>query len=171
MRYRDFFAVVAGVVLLVWALAGCNGSDCPLGNVVRMHALVYDSETGETTSIADTLTVTALPLDTVLLSGSVETSTLSLPLSNTEETDVLLLTWTTSAGEVTDTLRVTKTNQAHFENLDCSASVFHELTSVSISERTPTVDFPTAIDSVVITDPEVNYDTGENIRFYITTLS
>ena len=150
-------------------LASCNGTDCPLGNVVRLHGVVYDSATGEASEIADTLTIRALPLDTVVLDKAVSTASVSLPLSNSAEEDVLLLTWTTEAGELSDTLRVVKTNQAHFENMECAASVFHTLTSVSISEREPTADFPTAIDSIQIVNTTVNYDTGENIRIYIST--
>lgn len=169
MRIRDKWSLVAALVGLL-GLVGCNGSDCPLGNTVRMHGVFYKSGADSTTSISDTLSVIALPLDTVLVSKTIDVSTLSLPLSNGEETDVLLFTWTTAAGEVVDTMVVSKTNQAHFENLDCSASYFHSLRSVTFSERTPTSAFPTVVDSVVIVNEEVNYDTGENIRLYITTL-
>ena len=57
-----------------------------------------------------------------------------------------------------DTVTVTKENHPHFESVDCSPAYFHTITAVSTTHN--------AIDSVVIKNPDVNYDTSKK-HFYI----
>ena len=52
--------------------------------------------------------------------------------------------------EYVDTVRIKKENFAHFESVDCQAAYFHEITSVMTTHN--------IIDSIVIKNPNVNYD-------------
>ena len=53
---------------------------------------------------------------------------------------------------------VTKTNEPHFESVDCGLNYFHTLTGVRFTRH--------AIDSVVINQKSVNYDVSPK-HFYI----
>ena len=63
------------------------------------------------------------------------------------------------AAYVTDTVTVVKTNRKHFESIDCAPSFFHTIRNVTYTRN--------AIDSIVINNPEVNYDPSkEHFRVY-----
>ena len=49
-----------------------------------------------------------------------------------------------------DTIRIKKEDMPHFESVDCQASYFHTITAVSTTHE--------IIDSIVINNPNVNYD-------------
>ncbi|HCE47604.1 MAG TPA: hypothetical protein DEQ84_02875, partial [Prevotellaceae bacterium] len=56
----------------------------------------------------------------------------------------------------------------HFVSLDCSTAFFHTITGVRITRRTPTADITTVIDSIVVANPDVNYDEKENLKIYFS---
>lgn len=150
-------------------LTACNGSDCPLNNTVRSRYTFYNSQSGLATTLPDTLTISAWPRDTVLLNRAIGLTTFTLPVGYLSMADTLLLRFTTGAGQTCDTLIVNHTNQPHFESLDCGTSIFHEITGVSVSHRTPSADYPTAIDSIVVSNKKINYDENENFKIYLST--
>lgn len=157
-------------LILLTLLTSCNSSDCVLSNVVRSYYTFVDSKTGNTTTITDTLTVTALPTDTILLNRASRFNKMSLPMGYAQTIDSLRLKFYTSAGSVIDTLCIEHTNIPHFESLDCGTSIFHEVKNVYISNRKPTENFPTAIDSIVIINRKVTYDATDHFKVYISTL-
>lgn len=58
-----------------------------------------------------------------------------------------------------DTVWIAKTNQPHFESVDCNISYFHEITSVRWTNE--------AIDSIGINKKDVNYDAStEHFHIY-----
>lgn len=58
-----------------------------------------------------------------------------------------------------DTLTVSKEDQPHFESVDCGPSFFHTITAVECTDN--------AVDSVVINNPNVDYDTSKkHFRIY-----
>ncbi len=156
--------------LLFGLLASCNNSDCTLSNVVRSFYVFVNSETGTTATIGDTLTVTALPADTVLLNRSTKFSKLSLPMGYVQNVDSFRFKFKTKAGVVIDTVCIEHTNTPHFESLDCGVSIFHVVKRVTVSKRKPTKDFPTAIDSIVIINPKVTYEANDHFKVFISTL-
>ena len=52
-----------------------------------------------------------------------------------------------------DTITVTKEDRPHFESVDCSPLYFHTITAINTTNN--------AIDSVVIINPDVSYDTSK----------
>lgn len=163
LLYRIF--IVPAVLSLL--LTACNGSDCPLNNTVRSRYTFYSSATGERTALSDTLTVSALPRDTVLLNRAYNISSMTLPVGYLQMADTLLFRFSTQAGQICDTLIVNHTNVPHFESLDCGTSIFHEITGVSVTRRAPSADYPTAIDSIVVSNKKINYDENENFKVYL----
>ena len=161
-----------GVAWLLPALiiAGCSSTDCPLNNTVYLSARFYNSSSGAVTNITDTLSVIAGGKNnTLILNRFVNFNQINLPMGYVQTSDTLLFCFKTKAGTVVDQVVVENTNVPHFVSLDCSTAFFHTITGVSVSPRVPTADFPTAIDSIVILQPEVNYDERENLQIYFST--
>ena len=141
-------------------LAACSSIDCPLNNTV---SAVYTLG-GKISSFgnADTLTVWTIlsnGKDTVL-NRKTSASTFTVPMSYDQQTDALVFCFTDTIGTMLlDTLYVSKTNDPHFESVDCSPSIFHELTTLRCTHH--------MLDSVSIAQPTVNYDiTKTNIYLY-----
>ena len=157
--FINIFIVAAALLV-----AGCNGNDCPLNNSVRLVCGFYSGDS--TVTIGDTLTIAVR--DSVILNRSVATSTVSLPMSYTGEADTLVFLYTPDGSEVsvTDTLIISKTNEPHIVSFECGTSVFHAISAVTHSRRTPDDTFRYAIDSVVVNHNAVNFDAQENLKIY-----
>ena len=149
-----------GILLLMPIVYGCSAIDCPLNNTVNTQFVFK----GEVDTLKDTLNVLALRADgsdTTIYNLGVNTVSLSLPISYQQDEDLLVfqVTDTTTKVMVSDTLRLSKTNQPHFESADCPPTFFHTLTAISTTHH--------LIDSVVIHEPQVDYDaTKEHIYVY-----
>ncbi|MBQ7742738.1 MAG: alpha amylase [Bacteroidaceae bacterium] len=147
-------------------LAGCNGNDCPLNNTVRLVCGFYSTTDGSEIAILDTLTISVR--DSVILNRTTDSKTVSLPMSYAGDADTLVFLYTPYGSEVsaTDTLIVSKTNEPHVVSLECGTSVFHGITAVSHTTRTPDSTFLYAIDSIVVSNSNVNFDGQENLKIY-----
>ena len=152
-------------LVLCTLLAGCEGIDCPLNNVVGLHIGFYSSESGEQVSVLDTLTITAEGTDSVLFNRGVKTSQVTLPMSYWQDEDVFRLTFIETSTRATRsiTLRAAKTNIQHYENPDCPSTMFHQLTGVEYDDPNGLVD------SMTISNRNVNYATQDNIHIYLHT--
>jgi hypothetical protein len=149
------------LLIFTCTICACSSIDCPLQNTVysvyklRNYAGVVDT-------LKDTLTVStqrADGTDSVLINKDVTITSFSLPVSYTNDKDILIFHVAGKTSSTTDTVTVVKTNSPHFESIDCSPSYFHTITNVSCSHH--------AIDSVVINNSNVNYDnTKETFHIY-----
>lgn len=154
-------------VALLLTLAACSSIDCPLSTAVSAKYLFYGSDGGKSAVIKDSLTVTAMGSDTVLYNRGINLSELDLPMSYRNSADTLVFRFGGSDASRCDTLIVGHTNQAHFESIDCSPTMFHKITSLQLlrGDASPEV---TRIDSVAVTNSNVNYNAVENFKVYIT---
>lgn len=145
------------IPLAALVLTACTTIDCPLNNTVYAKYDLYKAA-GIVDTLHDTLTVTTARKsdgkDTVLLNRAVGVTTFSLPVSYAGEEDVLTFTIKSKDGtQTTEVVKMGKTNQPHFESTDCSPSFFHTVTNISHTG--------TAIDSIVISDPNVDNDANK----------
>lgn len=149
-----------GFLLSLSLLLSCSSIDCPLNNTV---SAVYTLG-GKVSSLGatDTLTIWTIRGDgkDTLLNRYTSVHTFTLPLSYHQPTDVLIMCFTDTLGtQILDTLYVSKTNDPHFESVDCSPSYFHQLTNLQCTHH--------MLDSVSIAKPAVNYDTNStHINLY-----
>lgn len=145
--------VVAGLCILTVFAASCSSVDCPLNNTVYAN---YKLE-GRVTTLPDTLTITTQRndgSDTVLINQQLNTDSFSLPMSYGGTSDVIVL----QTNHLRDTLVIDKTNQPHFESVDCGLNFFHTIQGIHYTRN--------AIDSIVIKNKEVDYDASKK-HFYI----
>lgn len=138
------------VALAGLALASCSSIDCPLNNTVYTKYRLA----GTVTTLVDTLTVSTPRLsatDTVLLNKAIAVDSFSLPMSYGQEADILYFDFRPTGGaSVIDTVTISKTNEPHFESVDCSPAIFHTLKGVTYTRH--------KIDSIVVNSANVSYD-------------
>lgn len=160
-------------ILLLWAtmlLAACSSIDCPLNNRVMA---TYKWAGNATTLSSDTLTISTLRSqtegdDTVLINRAIGMDSISLPLSYSRDEDEFFFTFTPTTDSTTvsiaqtDTVWVSKSNEAHFEAVDCNPAVFHTITGVRHTTH--------VIDSISINNKHVTYnDAKAHFLVYLKT--
>lgn len=157
MSKRNLRTAMGAVAAML--LTACSTMNCPLNNTVRAHYQLY----GKVDTLKDSLTITALSeidgSDPVVLNLKTDVKNFWTPMSFKADKDVLLFDLKSKDGyESKDTVEISKTNEPHFEDVDCGTSFFHKITGVSWTRN--------AIDSIVINNPNVNYD-EEKVHFRI----
>ena len=84
-------------------------------------------------------------------------------VSLTRTVDSVMVRETVVIRERPDTVTVEKTDEMHFESVDCNPSFFHTISRVTHTKH--------VIDSIVIQNPKVDYDSQrEHFRIYFRTL-
>lgn len=166
----------------LFLINACSSIDCPLNNSVYTTYNLQKAS-GIADTLKDTLSVISLQTtteqDPVLLNKLNNFSSFTLPISYSNEEDVLFFIYTgtttisdtlyagTDSATVTatktsyalgDTVVITKTNRKHFESVDCTPSFFHTITGLNYTRN--------GIDSITINNPEVTYDTSKE-QFHI----
>lgn len=143
------------IALLLLMITACSSIDCPMDNLVYTQYQIAKAD-GKTDTLSDTLTISTPRMDgrdSVLINRDVAITEFSLPISYAHPVDTFFFEMRDTATNsiFIDTVTVSKENQMHFESVDCAASYFHTLTSVSCTNH--------RIDSVKIINHDVNYET------------
>ena len=150
-----------------WVGTSCENVSCPLNNTVEsvygFYAATYDDYgellTGNAVSVGDTLTVTLLGADSVILNRQVNQSGMTLPVSFYEDTDAVELAFTDTLSRVgRDTLWIHKRNTHHWDDPSCPVHMWHQVLDVRSTHH--------LIDTVLVPNPTINYDGLENFQIY-----
>lgn len=147
--------------------SACSSIDCPLENTVSLSAGFYKPDGSPDTLRIDTLSISTTRHDgndTVLINREVRATGFQLPISSGSAADTFLLALKDTLGrQSTSRIIINKTDQPHFESVDCKMSYFHTITNVSW-------DGP-RIDSVSITKQQVDYDaSSQHLHLYFKAL-
>ena len=148
------------MLIVALLITACTTLDCPMNNTVSVRFALR----GLVDTLADTLTIMAVRPDkddSTLFNRGVETTYLLLPMSYSQDEDELRFEMidTITKTVTTDIVKIQKTNQPHFESVDCNPAFFHTITGVTHTKN--------AIDSVVINNPNVDTDeTKEHLYIY-----
>ncbi len=165
---------------------GCSSVDCPLNNSVYSYYGLYKPD-GTADTLTDSLSIITMQhtpeQDAVLINQDTKVSSLRVAMSYNSPEDVLFFVMhgvrsyndtlivdndttvnvVNYRKEKVDTVVVTKTDQMHFESVDCNPSFFHTIAGVSHTHN--------VIDSIVINNPQVDYDSQtEHFRIYFRSL-
>lgn len=155
---------IVPILLLLAALAACTSIDCPVQNLVYTNVELKKGMGGDDTLRVDTLWMWTERKDgtndTVVNGLCDDDATgFSLPISYTQPEDVFYTELRDTSDNVwRDTVRIKKENIPHFESVDCQASYFHEIESVSTTHH--------GIDSMTIEHSYVDYDIT-NTHYYL----
>jgi hypothetical protein len=147
-------------------LVACSSVDCPVNNTVATLYQIRNSD-GIAMILTDTLTVLSTRADgkdTIIFNKGISVSEFSLPISYSHPEDVLVFQFSNNESDlhVNDTIWVKKNDYPHFESVDCNTAYFHTLTEVKFTHN--------YIDSIVINNPSVTYD-SQTVHFYLYTKS
>lgn len=109
--------------------------------------------------LLDTLTVTAAGTDSILLNREHKAKSMQMPMSYTAQTDTLIMEFI-NENEVrnVDTIWVSKTNYEHYESPSCPTAMFHKIIAIKSTH--------TYIDTIIVVNPNVNYNGTENFKIY-----
>lgn len=165
MRYLSLLALLV--------LVACSSVDCPVQNTVYTSYRVYDSdgrpdtlryvmnvftERAASADSTDSLNYDGY-VDSLLLSSASRLMEFQLPISYQRAEDTLRFEFLAADSTwICDTVYIAKTNQAHFESVDCQMSFFHDITGVRHTHN--------VIERIDINRPSVNYD-PEPEQFHI----
>ena len=149
-------------LLLGVLMVACSSVDCPVDSSVTTLYQFRNSD-GTEYKLSDTLTVTSQGAggkDTTLYNKAVNVTSLALPISYQQPEDVLVFHFDNSNKDlhVVDTVWLKKDDYPHFESVDCSATYFHTITGLRYTCNN--------IDSIVINNPSVTYD-SQTVHFYL----
>lgn len=152
-----YFVAVAAL------FTACSSIDCPMNShVYATYGFYVDDDTP--VSLNGLLSVSVSKMDgndTILLNNASNVHDIQLPMSYLNPVDTLNFTLEFEDGYViSDRLYVEKTNDMHFESVECGANYFHTLKSVSSTNN--------FIESVKINYNKVNLDvTNEHVYIYV----
>lgn len=124
------------VLLLLSVLAlvcSCDLLDCTQGDVSYLRMELYDSA-GNQVILTDTLTVSAMGTENVLVNRNVNTKELLLPLSYHAPADTFVLHYYGKTYSLEDTLYVQKSNDLYFESPDCPTLMMHTIQGASCAD-------------------------------------
>ncbi|MBP5258152.1 MAG: alpha amylase [Prevotella sp.] len=142
------------------AFVGCNSIDCPLNN----RTLVRFVLKGESDTLRmDTLTIWTTRTDgndAVIINSKAKVTEFAFPMSYGHEYDEWVVqTKDTFDVVMLDTIRLWKSDQPHFEAVDCGPTYFHTLTNVTTTNY--------RIDDISINNSQVDYDSKkEHVYIY-----
>ena len=161
---RQLPILIPLAALLLCLLPACEVENCP-PNALSFACFTLKDGNGKNVSFSTPLTVVGIKTaggttvcDTLINQES-GASRLSLPLSYADETRFVLRYSETEA----DTVTVRHRNIPHFLNIDCGTMMFHEVTHVSTTRH--------AIDSIVLTNPNIDNYEKENVKIYFPPVS
>ena len=157
-------------VFLCLIVASCTTIECPLGSVTQVSCGIYDTE-GKELSLNDTLTVRACGSNEMLLNRAYGIKSFSVPLAYKTGVDTLLLCLSDNMDRAAvDTLFINHDSSPHFESVDCPIVFFHNIVEINSANDSKSI-FPITIDRVELVSSIVNYDSDENIRIYLRSIS
>ena len=172
------------LLALLFAVTACTSIDCPMNNrVYTVYQITKANGTADT--LHDSISIISRRLieqqDPVLLNRDINISKIEVPISyDSPHDELFFLFWnkivtsdTTYNSDETyvvthdtiqyyaiDTVVVEKTDHKHFESIDCTPSFFHTIVGIQHTRN--------RIDSIVINNPEVNYDASkEHFHLYL----
>lgn len=172
--------VIVCILLAFLCIPACEVEECP-PNALSFAKFQLVNQYGQAISYLDTLSVIgqikadvtrydtladgtlkevvvhdSLISDT-LVNRETNVSTLSIPLSYDDETIITLVYNNTYKDQFT----IHHRNIPYFLNLDCGTMMFYEVTGV-------TPDQIRMMDSIVITNPNIDNNEKENFKLYFT---
>lgn len=157
-------------ILLLVALMSCSSDDNCMQDLdfsmkAEIYRMVFDTSIEQFVPEKYSIPISLCGLGKdSLLYDSKTTSTLNIPLQKLDTISSFVLTTTieidTNLVTLADTISFYHTNKQEFISLECGCIVKNNL--IAISQTT------NRIDSVVIVSSEVNLQSGNNIKIYLS---
>ena len=160
MSKNNFFSAFVVVLLGVLLLSACSENDCSLGGRPSARFNFIDAESKKQVSLFDSLTITSIGTDSILLNRAKSINHVTLPLNYIATETTYILKYNR---ELHDTIWLKHKNIPHFISMDCGVDMFYEIDSVGYTKH--------GLDSIVLRNADINDTEKENFQIYYTTKS
>lgn len=154
--YRLFLLLMTSAIILPFFISACSEEvDCSSTSRNMMYAGFFKYSQSAVKDTLDSLTVTALGTDSIILNKASKVTSAELPLRWTADSTFLIFHYTNNRK---DTIKVWHTNTPTFISMDCGYSVKQVISKVLYTKH--------VIDSVYVAYKTANTDATQNIRLY-----
>ncbi|MFV0586502.1 DUF6452 family protein [Bacteroides reticulotermitis] len=151
------FMYTLATTYIVLSVASCvEEENCSQYGRESLTCNVYTLEDSKAVKdTLDSLHVTALGTDSIILNREAKVRSFSLPLRYTNDTTTFVLKY---INNIKDTIRVIHTNTPKFISMDCGYQVSQVVEKVSYTKH--------QLDSIYISDEEANTTGTENLQLF-----
>ena len=158
--------IVGGAVSIHTSCSDEN--DCSLAGRPMMYCTIYtinpDNPTIALKDTLDSLTITALGTDSIILNNEKNVHTLMLPLRYTSDTTVFIFRYDPKRREKdVDTLYIVQQNTPYFQSMECGYMMKQNILSTKFGN---TKNSSERIDSLHIQNKEANTNEIENLQIF-----
>ena len=176
IRIFLILTIIGGAVSLHSACSDEN--DCSLAGRPMMYCTIYtinpDNPTIALKDTLDSLTITALGTDSIILNNEKNVHTLMLPLRYTSDTTVFIFRYDPKRREKdVDTLYIVQQNTPYFQSMECGYMMKQNIISAKFGKpgrpgNPPPYGNgqPDQIDSLHINNKEANTNEIENLQIF-----
>lgn len=168
-----FFLILLTSCLAIGISTSCSeDNDCSLAGRPLMYCTLYtiDPETKATLKdTLDSLTVTALGTDSIILNNEKRVHTLSLPLRYTSDSTVVVLHYDYKRRPTyADTLYIVQKNTPYFESMECGYSMKQliEKTTFGNGKINGNIKGRVRIDSTHVLNKNTNTNGIQNLEIF-----
>lgn len=112
----------------------------------------------------DSLTITALGTDSIILNNEKDVHTLMLPLRYTSDSTIFILRYDPVRNwDDTDTLYIVQENTTYFQSMECGYMMKQNIISTAFGHRRNSME---EIDSIYLRNKEANSNEIENLQIF-----
>lgn len=145
-------------IALQFVISACSQEvDCSETSRKMMYANIYKmSSNVAVRDTLDSLTVTAVGTDSIIINKEAKVTSVELPLCWTKDTTKLIFHYANT--KTVDTLTVIHSNTPTFISMDCGYSVEQQISSVKYTKH--------VLDSVYVSYNKANVDAIQNLELF-----
>ncbi len=154
------------LILSGLVVSSCDVENCSTNTLAYLHFSLVDQDgksfnTSDTITIIGETTVNDTLVSDTLINQETGASSFSLLLSYNDYTRFVFAYTSLERQYIgTDTIRIDHRNIPYFTSLDCGTMMFYEITQVQYTHH--------RLDSLTITNPNIDNNEKENIKLYFT---
>lgn len=157
MKKLTHFFIFGMLALVIIQFVSCaEETDCSMTARKMMNAGFYKKLNTAQKDTLDTLTVTALGTDSIIVNKDAKVSSESLPLNWTADSTALIFHYTNTTKK--DTIKIWHTNTPIFVSMECGYSMTQTILKVSYTKH--------VLDSIYVAYKLANIDAIQNIKIY-----
>ena len=151
--------LIAGTTIGTYSSCS-DDSDCSITGRPMINCTLFTTNPDTKEQLKDTLdslTVTALGTDSIIINNQKDVHTLMLPLRFTSDSTVFILYYAYGADRtLCDTVYIKQSNTPYFESMDCGYSMKQSILDVRSSRQ--------ELDTILIVNKQANPDGTENLK-------
>lgn len=153
---RLFLFLLISAIILPFTFFGCSEeTDCSSTSRNMVYSGFYKYANTAAKDTLDSLTVTALGTDSVIINKEAKITKVELPLRWTADSTILIFHY---IHNIKDTVKVWHTNTPTFISMDCGYSVKQVISKVKYTKH--------LLDSVYISYKTANINATQNLKLF-----